>query len=152
MTLDPPVRLQGGSPPRALTTPCGSVWGKILPWSNTIDALRGHGHAVSPEPFISEDSRVLDPSEAVTDLVPALIEFRRRLHANPEPSRAEYETTETILARLRLAGLSPFRLGGGTGVVCDVGPVEAPYVVLRADIDALAVEDLKAVPYRSRVP
>ena len=36
--------------------------------------------------------------------------------------------------------------------MCDVGPVEAPYVVLRADIDALAVEDVKAVPYRSRVP
>ncbi len=95
---------------------------------------------------------MVDPSEAVADLVPTLIEFRRRLHANPEPSRAEYETTETILARLRLAGLSPFRLAGGTGVVCDIGQVEAPYVVLRADIDALAVEDVKSVPYKSRVP
>jgi amidohydrolase len=36
--------------------------------------------------------------------------------------------------------------------VCDVGSVEPPYVVLRADIDALAVDDVKAVPYRSRVP
>ena len=93
-----------------------------------------------------------DPTDAVADLLPGLIDLRRRLHANPEPSRAEYETTETILARLRLAGLSPFRLGGGTGVVCDVGLVEAPFVVLRADIDALAVEDVKTVPYRSRVP
>jgi amidohydrolase len=101
---------------------------------------------------IREDSRVLDPSEAVTDIVPGLIDLRRRLHANPEPAGAEYETTETILARLRLAGLSPFRLGGGAGVVCDIGRVEEPYVVLRADIDALAVDDAKQVPYRSRVP
>jgi amidohydrolase len=95
---------------------------------------------------------VVDAAAAVADIVPGLIELRRRLHANPELAGAEYETTETILARLRLAGLSPFRLGGGAGVVCDIGPVEEPYVVLRADIDALAVDDVKTVPYRSRIP
>jgi amidohydrolase len=81
----------------------------------------------------------------------SLIDLRRQLHARPELGREEHETTAVLIAALKEAGLSPTVLAGGTGLVCDVGSGE-PFVVLRADIDALPLQDEKLVPYRSRVP
>jgi amidohydrolase len=79
-----------------------------------------------------------------------LIAVRRLLHQRPELGREERETTALIGSRLSEAGLSPKVLAGGTGLVCDVG-VDGPVVVLRADIDALPLQDEKDVPYRSQV-
>ena len=79
---------------------------------------------------------------------PDLISVRRQLHQRPELGREEHETTALLMARLSAAGLSPKVLAGGTGVVCDVGEGE-PLVALRADIDALPLQDEKSVPYRS---
>ncbi|HUV11370.1 MAG TPA: amidohydrolase [Acidimicrobiia bacterium] len=81
-----------------------------------------------------------------------LVAFRRHLHAHPELSSEEHETTASIAERLRAAGLSPRLLSSGTGLWCDIGPGDGPIVALRADIDALAMDDLKDVPYRSRIP
>ncbi|HYH23954.1 MAG TPA: amidohydrolase [Blastococcus sp.] len=78
-----------------------------------------------------------------------LIAVRRHLHAHPEVAFAEFETTSFLEQRLRSAGLAPRRLPTGTGMVCDVGADEGPTVVLRADIDALPLPDLKDVPYAS---
>jgi amidohydrolase len=92
------------------------------------------------------------------------VAVRRHLHAHPELGFAEHETTAFLEQRLRAAGLQPHRLAGGTGLVCDVGPGardgdvdggadggvdHGPVVVLRADIDALPLADLKDVPYAS---
>ena len=77
-----------------------------------------------------------------------LVAVRRHLHAHPELAFAEFETTSFLEQRLRPAGLSPRRLPTGTGVVVDVGSGD-PVVVLRADIDALPINDLKDVPYAS---
>jgi amidohydrolase len=74
--------------------------------------------------------------------------MRRWLHARPETSRNEHETTAALIERLTVEGLSPRILSCGTGLVCDVGH-EGPLVALRADIDALAMHDAKDVPYRS---
>jgi amidohydrolase len=79
-----------------------------------------------------------------------LIELRRELHQYPELAFAEHRTTELILDRLRVAGLDPAVLPGGTGVVCDIG-TGGRTIGLRADIDALPIQDLKQVPYRSTV-
>jgi amidohydrolase len=79
-----------------------------------------------------------------------LVAVRRHLHAHPELGFAEHETTAYLEQRLLAAGLQPRRLKAGTGLVCDVGgDVEGPVVVLRADIDALPLTDLKDVPYAS---
>jgi len=86
---------------------------------------------------------------------PELVAVRRHLHAHPELGFAEHETTAYLEQRLTAAGLRPRRLKGGTGLVCDVGGVggssdlAGPVVVLRADIDALPLTDLKDVPYAS---
>lgn len=77
-----------------------------------------------------------------------LIAFRRQLHMFPERSGEEHATTELIAERLRVAGLTSQVLSCGTGLVCDLGA--APTIALRADIDALAMQDVKAVSYRSQ--
>ncbi|MFM9134676.1 MAG: amidohydrolase [bacterium] len=79
-----------------------------------------------------------------------LIDVRRRLHAFPELSYREFVTTATLIERLEVAGLAPQRLAIGTGLVCDIpGTSPGPLVVLRADIDALATDDLSESEYRS---
>lgn len=77
-----------------------------------------------------------------------LVGVRRYLHAHPELGFVEHETTAYLEQQLRQAGLTPRRLPHGTGLVCDVGS-GGPVVVLRADIDALPLPDLKDVPYAS---
>jgi amidohydrolase len=83
-----------------------------------------------------------------------LVTFRRHLHAHPEVSWAEYQTTELVTERLAAIGLQPRTLSSGTGVLCDIGaaPPGAGAVALRADIDGLAMVDTKDVGYRSKEP
>ena len=78
--------------------------------------------------------------------------LRRDLHAHPELGRAERRTTALLVERLRAAGLAPRVLATGTGLVCEIGTGDGPVVGLRADIDALPLQDQKDVTYRSRVP
>ncbi|HYK28585.1 MAG TPA: amidohydrolase [Streptosporangiaceae bacterium] len=82
---------------------------------------------------------------------PELIDFRRDLHAHPETGYHEYRTTRRIALRLEAAGLRPAILPKGTGLTVDIGAGSAdePVVALRADIDALPINDEKNVPYRS---
>ncbi len=77
-----------------------------------------------------------------------LVYTRRLLHSRPEASRAEHETTATLRERLQAEGLHPHVLSVGTGLLCDIGDT-GPIVALRADIDALVMQDAKDVPYRS---
>jgi amidohydrolase len=81
-----------------------------------------------------------------------LVHLRRHLHAHPELGRAERESTALVARRLEAVGLRPRLLPTGTGVVCDVGSGSGPVVALRADLDALPVQDEKDVPYRSTTP
>ena len=76
--------------------------------------------------------------------------LREDLHRHPELSWAEHRTTQIVAERLAAAGLEPVVGPTGTGVICELGH-DGPVVALRADIDALPIEDAKAVPYRSTV-
>ncbi|HEY3715873.1 MAG TPA: amidohydrolase [Jatrophihabitantaceae bacterium] len=80
-----------------------------------------------------------------------LIAIRRDLHAHPEIAFDEYRTTRVIAERLRGLGLAPAIPTGGTGVLCDIG-TDGPLIALRADIDALPIDDAKDVSYRSTNP
>jgi amidohydrolase len=84
-----------------------------------------------------------------------LVGIRRQIHMRPELGHEEHATTELVAERLRLAGLEPRVLACGTGLVCDIDPDDvgtAPRTALRADLDALPMQDEKDVPYRSQVP
>ncbi|GAA3243138.1 M20 family metallopeptidase [Nonomuraea helvata] len=80
-----------------------------------------------------------------------LVAFRRDIHMHPELAFAEYRTTQRIAERLTAAGLAPSVLPRGTGLICDVGSGDGPTIALRADIDALPLQDEKDVSYRSTV-
>ncbi|HSP37173.1 MAG TPA: amidohydrolase [Frankiaceae bacterium] len=86
-----------------------------------------------------------------------LIAFRRQLHAHPELGREEHGTTDLVANRLSAEGLNPRLLPVGSGLWCDIGGDgdgggQPPEVLLRADLDALPLDDEKDVPYRSTVP
>jgi amidohydrolase len=97
-----------------------------------------------------------------TDMVPIvdqqLLEWirtiRRNLHQYPELSYQEYRTSTFIQEKLTELGIG-FRNGwGGTGVIATIGSKaeSTPHVGLRADMDALPIQDKKAVAYASKIP
>src|SRR4051794_14443290 len=79
-----------------------------------------------------------------------LLEFRRDLHAHPELSWSEARTTELVAARLEKAGLRVRRLPR-SGLIAEVGE-SGRLIALRADLDALPVDDRTDDPWRSTVP
>ena len=80
-----------------------------------------------------------------------LVAVRRYLHAHPELSHQEYRTADLVARELETAGLRPRLLPAGNGVICDIGEGDR-VVALRADLDALPMQDVKRVEYRSTVP
>lgn len=85
-----------------------------------------------------------------------LIHLRRDLHRHPELSGEEHRTTAVVADALDAAGLVITPLPSGTGLVADLpdrhGSTAAPpggRFAVRADLDALAMNDEKDVPYRS---
>lgn len=95
--------------------------------------------------------RVERLGRAVEAATPELIELRRELHATPELSWNEEHTTELVAAWMDKAGIAHERLEG-TGLVAELGPEEGPIVALRADLDALPVDDAIVDPWRSTTP
>jgi amidohydrolase len=91
-------------------------------------------------------------SAALDGVVDRMVDLRRDIHAHPELAWQEVRTSALVTYELVRAGLAPSALPGGTGVVCDiVGDGDGPTVALRADLDALPIDDEKDVPYRSSI-
>ncbi|WP_374205678.1 M20 family metallopeptidase [Crossiella sp. S99.2] len=80
-----------------------------------------------------------------------VVAWRRQIHANPELSRNEHNTTKFLFRELANAGLRPRVLPGGTGLICEVGS-GSRCVALRADIDALPLTEDTGLPFASTVP
>lgn len=78
-----------------------------------------------------------------------LVELRRDIHEHPELSFEEHRTGELVASELESLGLEPIRKVAGTGVVADIGE-DGPLVALRADLDALPIQEECDLPYRSR--
>ncbi|MGY3715646.1 M20 metallopeptidase family protein [Sutcliffiella cohnii] len=82
-----------------------------------------------------------------------MVEIRRHLHQHPELSFKEYKTANYIAAYYEKLGVTDVRTDvGGNGVVAKVhGAKPGKTVALRADFDALPIQDEKEVPYKSTV-
>ncbi len=78
-----------------------------------------------------------------------LVDLRRDLHTHPELSWSEARTSDVVAARVEQAGWSVTR-AHRSGVIADLG-TEGPTIALRADMDALPVQDLTDDPWRSTV-
>ncbi len=87
----------------------------------------------------------------VDDLIAPLVAFRRDLHAHPELGFAETRTAALVVEALRLLGLEVHIGVGGTGVVGILRAGSSDRrLALRADMDALAIEEQTGLPYASR--
>jgi amidohydrolase len=87
------------------------------------------------------------------ELFPELVEFRRDLHMYPELSFHEEITPKKVAEFLTDLGIEVRTGVGGRGVVGTLkGGKPGKTVALRADFDALPIQDEKEVPYKSKVP
>ncbi|GAA4847000.1 N-acetyl-sulfur-metabolite deacetylase SndB [Paenibacillus vulneris] len=90
--------------------------------------------------------------EEARTLYPVLADFRRDLHRHPELSMQEVETTRKIKQFLLNEGITVLPLELPVGVLAEiVGDEDGPIVALRADIDALPVQEETGLPYASEI-
>lgn len=90
---------------------------------------------------------------SVEEMFPKLVETRRDIHAHPELSNEEARTASLVAERLRALGLEVKTGVAKHGVVAVLkGGHEGKCVAVRADMDALPIRELRAVPYRSKNP
>ncbi|TAH01105.1 MAG: amidohydrolase [Sphingobacteriales bacterium] len=88
--------------------------------------------------------------ELASSYAPDIIAIRHHLHAHPELSYKEFETSAFVRRQLDAYGI-PWKIMADTGVV---GIIEgrdpsSRVVALRADMDALPIQEENQVPYRS---
>ena len=81
--------------------------------------------------------------------LPELIQLRRHFHRHPELSGHEQQTAALVAGELRRWGWEVREAVGRTGVVAELGPLGAPLVALRADMDALPIEERTQLAYAS---
>lgn len=91
-----------------------------------------------------------DPAAVARAELPSLVSLYEELHADPELSLHEVETSARIAAELRAAGLEVTEKIGGHGVVGVLKNGEGPVVMIRTDLDALPVLEQTGAPYASR--
>ena len=90
------------------------------------------------------------------DLAPAIVAWRRDIHAHPEILFDTHRTSALVAERLRAAGCDEVATGiGRTGVVGvirgrDTG--SGKVIGLRADMDALPILEATGLPHASRTP
>src|SRR5574337_1693201 len=85
------------------------------------------------------------------DLLPDLEQLYTDIHSHPELSMQETRTAGIAAQRLRAAGFEVTTQVGKTGVVELLRNGDGPTVMLRADMDALPVEEATGAPYASKV-
>ncbi len=83
-----------------------------------------------------------------------LVDMRRHLHAHPELSMQEFETAAYVRERIEALPVEQIRIKvGQTGVLATLhGGKPGPVTLLRADMDALPIQELGDAPYRSQNP
>lgn len=92
----------------------------------------------------------MDIKREVGQFIGELIALRRDLHAHPELGYEEFRTSEIISQYLRACGLDTKKVAK-TGIVGLLrGGKPGPTVLLRADMDALALQEMNDIPYKSK--
>ncbi|MFA7379731.1 MAG: M20 family metallopeptidase [Bacteroidia bacterium] len=89
--------------------------------------------------------------KAAADLLPHITSVRRHLHAHPELSFEEFKTAAFVDEQLKSMGITDVQTLANTGRVATIkgrNP-EKKVVALRADMDALPIQELNNVPYKS---
>ncbi|KAA0804461.1 amidohydrolase [Bacillus sp. JAS102] len=85
-------------------------------------------------------------------LTETLISIRRNLHEHPELSYEEFETTKAIKNWLEEENITIINSNLETGVIAEIsGNRNGPLIAIRADIDALPIQEETNLPYASKI-
>ncbi|MCX9100339.1 M20 peptidase aminoacylase family protein [Bacillus anthracis] len=85
-------------------------------------------------------------------LTETLISIRRNLHEHPELSYEEFETTKAIKNWLEEKNITIINSNLKTGVIAEIsGNRNGPLIAIRADIDALPIQEETNLPYASKI-
>ena len=112
--------------------------------------------AVAPRGLASADAGPRDQrvAAAAEALRGRLVETRRDIHMHPELSNREERTARVVAERLRALGLTDVKTGvarhGVTALL--VGGKPGPVVAVRADMDALPIQEVGDKPFKSQTP
>lgn len=95
----------------------------------------------------------MEPKRAIAEMKEEIISLRRDLHMHPETAFTEERTAGLVAQRLRLLGYQVRVKVGKTGIVAllDTG-VPGPTLAIRADMDALPIQEVEGRPHGSRIP
>ena len=101
-------------------------------------------------PFASSDLKV-ELEEEINPLMEKVISWRHNLHQFPELSNREYKTSKKVASHLKSLGIKVETGIAYTGVVGLIeGGLPGPTIALRADMDALPVEEKTGLPFASK--
>jgi len=78
-----------------------------------------------------------------------MVKIRRHIHQYPELGYQEYKTSDFIKKKLEELKI-PFRGAAKTGIIADIKRDGKKKIALRADIDALPIQERNDIPYKSR--
>lgn len=113
--------------------------------------LAGKGRHLAAAP---PDTLAQQVDQLVRQVMPMVIELRRDLHAHPELSNREERTSRVVAEKLRSLGVDQLRTGVARhGVVALIRGVRpGPTLALRADMDALPIQEDTGLPFASKNP
>ena len=89
--------------------------------------------------------------DAVAADLPSLLTIYRELHAHPELSMQETKSAAKLAAEAKKLGFEVTTGVGKTGVVAVMKNGPGPVLLIRADMDALPVEEQTGLPFASKV-
>src|ERR1051325_11481102 len=109
------------------------------------------GSSAAARAASTREQQVAQAAEAMRS---QLISQRRDFHMHPELSNREERTARIVAERLRALGLEDVRTGVGRHGVTALlkGAKPGPVVAVRADMDALPIQETNDVPYKSLTP
>ncbi len=115
----------------------------------------GAAEAPTPTPpFLDAAAREEKIAQAADALRPKLVAQRRDFHIHPELSNREERTARIVAEQLRALGFDDVKTGvakhGVVGILKGARP--GPVVAVRADMDALPIQEVNDVPYKSQTP
>lgn len=88
------------------------------------------------------------------EIYPALVPIRHKIHENPELGYQEYKTSELVAKTLESWQIPVEKIPGSTAVIAYIkGQLNSDKsIVIRADMDALPINETSGVPYASKTP
>ena len=101
-------------------------------------------------PLATTDELIAEVVAVVESHREQTLALRRDLHSHPEVSWQEHRTTAIVIERLEAAGITVHAMAG-SGAIADFGASEPRVrIALRADLDALPVDEVTGLSFASR--